>query len=162
MKLYIAYISLFFIALHVVDTERDVPGTYIGTFLGEHELILKSNGKFVRKGYSLVPKQNSPFDPNPGNLPTPVGEKEKRKYKIKGTWVYFKTDTLDGIVLVINKNQSDSLFFQENGNLSNIKPQPTTVYEDTTGEKDSSAVVVVTHRYANQRVVAYEYKKIEI
>ena len=120
MKLYLACIPLFLITYQNIDWEKDVTGKYIGHFLGKHEFILKDNGKFVSKGYSLVPQRDEPIYRDP-HMPSPMGETKKRGYRTKGSWVYFKKDSLDGVLLK-TENQTDSLFFLENGNLSPNNP----------------------------------------
>lgn len=145
MKLYLVYIPLFLITYQNTDREKEVPGKYIGHFLGKHELILKNNGKFVSKGYGLVPKlkHKGPIDPPPGNMPSPVHDRKKRKYKTKGNWVYFKKDSLDGVVLK-TRNQTDSLFFLENGNLSPNNPNAN--YRITSVLNDRDTLAVINHR----------------
>lgn len=126
MKLYLAYIPLFLITYQNLDREKEASGKYIGYFLGEHKLIIKGNGKFVRKGFSLVPR-NEEFDPTPGNMPSPIFDTKKRRFKTRGSWIYFKKDSLDGILLKTT-NHIDSLYFLENGNLSPNNPNANNQY----------------------------------
>lgn len=146
MKLYLAYIPFFFITYQNIDREKDVPGKYRGYFLGKHELIFKDNGKFVSKGYHIVPKRDKPIFRDP-HEPTPMGETIKRRYRSKGSWVYFKKDSIDGVVLKTT-NQSDTLFLLENGNLSPNNPHKNEIITTVILGKDTI--------YANKNRTAWE------
>ena len=139
LKSYLAYIVLFLITFQNIDREDEVPGKYIGRFLGEHNLIIKDNGKFVLSGYNLVPKYKGPIDPPPGNMPSPVFDRKKSKYKTKGTWVYFKRENLDGVILKTT-NQIDSLYFLENRNLSPNNPNVKDYIRTVINEVDTLVV----------------------
>jgi hypothetical protein len=135
MKLYLAYISIFLITYQNIEREKNVSGKYIGYSLGKHELILKDNGKFVSKGYSLVPKRDEPIFRDLHEA-TPMGETKKRRYRTKGSWVYFKKDSLDGVLLKFT-TQADSLFFLENGNLSPNNPNANEIITTVLNGKDT-------------------------
>lgn len=141
MKLFLATISLFLITHQNIDPEKEIPGKYVGQFSGEHVIIIKDNGKFVSKGYNLVPanKDEIPF---PDNMPSPEQERKKRNYKSKGSWVYFEKDNLDGIILKYT-NQIDSLFFLENGNLSPNNP----IANHTTINTLNGDTIIISRRY---------------
>ena len=133
MKLYLAFILLF--TLHNTNGEKEVPGKYVGYFLGKQELIIKDNGKFVRRGYSLITR-NKEFDPPPGNMPSPMFDKKKRRFKSKGNWVYFKNENVEGILLK-TANHTDSLYLLKNGNLSPNNPNANERITTVINEKDT-------------------------
>ncbi|MFT6004215.1 MAG: hypothetical protein ACJAR8_001648 [Bacteroidia bacterium] len=124
MKLYLAYISLFLVSYQYIDDKKDISGKYVGSSLGKSELVLQDNGKFVSKGYHLVPKQKRPIDHPPSNMPSPTewDDLKKSRFKSKGNWVYWKLDGLDGIIRTTN-TYIDTLYFLENDNLSPNNPR---------------------------------------
>ena len=146
MKLYLAYIPLFLITYQNIDREKEIPGKYIGYFFGEHELYLKNNGKFVKSGFDQLPQDE--LDPPPGNMPSRASYGKKSKYKTKGSWVYFKKDNLDGVLLKTT-NHVDSLYFLENGNLSTIKPIRNVIPK----ANDTSVIVINRGNVINSSIV---------
>jgi hypothetical protein len=133
MKLYLAFILLF--TFHNTNGEKEVPGKYAGYFLGKQELIIKDNGKFVRRGYSLVPKDRE-LIPLPGNMPSPIVNTKKSRFKSKGNWVYFKNENTEGILLK-TANHTDSLYLLKNGNLSPNNPNANERITTVINEKDT-------------------------
>lgn len=149
MRLYLAYIPFFLISYQDFERNPEFHGKYISHELrGKQKLIIKRNGKFVNRGFYMY----QPDAGGPG-MPTPWFNPEKRKFKSKGNWFYFRKDTLEGIVLK-STNHIDSLYFMENGNLGSLEPAPfaykTAIIGDT---------AVIKTKDLNATVFRVRYKK---
>jgi hypothetical protein len=142
MKIFLVYISLFLISYQNIDSEKEIPGKYIGhsVYGGTTKINLKDNGKLVVSGYSKSPKRKSNkfYIPPPGNMPempSPMDKTKKHRFRTKGSWVYFKNDSIP-VVLLKTKSYTDTLFLLKNGNLSPNRPNAneiikTVVFGDT-------------------------------
>lgn len=106
----------------------------------------------------MLPKRDE-LEPLPPGLHRPSQESntKKNKYKNKGSWVYFKKDTLDGVVLKTTK-RTDSLYFQENGSLSITKPNSDLNVNRSVNLNDTNVHVIVSS-YSRTTVIGIEYKK---
>jgi len=159
MKFFLIYVPFFLISYQNIEREKEVSGKYVGHFFGKlFKLNLKDNGKFVKRVVSI-----ESFDPS-SRLPEPPGldsmltevKKNKDRHKTKGSWVYFKKDTFEGIVLKTT-NQMDSLYFLENGNLSPVKPNGYVNTYDTTVINGNEIIIYNGNR--NGTVIGVEYEK---
>lgn len=158
MKLHVAYIPLLLITSQSIDSEHKIPGKYIGHLFGKkYELKLKKNGKFIKRVITI-----EPYDPiHRGPYPYfdfPDTKPDRGRSKTKGSWVYFKSDSLDGIVLNAS-SYTDSLYFLENGNLSPIKPFIYTVESHTNEVNDSTAIVIRNYKNTSETRIGVEYRK---
>ncbi|MFD1553258.1 hypothetical protein DNU06_16885 [Putridiphycobacter roseus] len=153
MKLHLAYIPLFLITFQNIDSEKEIPGKYIGHSLygGTNKINLKDNGKLVVSGYSisLKRKRNEFYIPPPGNMPQmppPMDKTKKSRFRTKGSWVYFKKDSLPVILLKTNSH-TDTLFLLQNGNLSPNRPNANEIIKTVVNGN-----TLYTRKYATFRI----------